>query len=151
MVMEIIYRLAAFGFRSALKVATSGSPPQQEEGWPRHQKEAAKPHLNGADGGVVKKFLDHTTPSARTNEASRLFLIVQPPLLLLRRGVRFNHREPVLGLGLHSKPHSQFRYMCLAEGKTVASFREASSCQGVVVESGRTTLRYCFLRKSGVR
>ena len=34
-------------------------------------------------GGVVKKFLDHTTPSARTNEASRLFLIVQPPLLLL--------------------------------------------------------------------
>jgi hypothetical protein len=24
-------------------------------------------------GGVVKKFLDHTTPSARTNEASRLF------------------------------------------------------------------------------
>ena len=25
-------------------------------------------------GGVVKKFLDHTTPSARTNEASRLFL-----------------------------------------------------------------------------
>ena len=37
-------------------------------------------------GGVVKKFLDHTTPSARTNEASRLFLIVQPPLLLLRRG-----------------------------------------------------------------
>ena len=39
-------------------------------------------------GGVVKKFLDHTTPSARTNEASRLFLIVQPPLLLLRRGAR---------------------------------------------------------------
>ena len=38
-------------------------------------------------GGVVKKFLDHTTPSARTNEASRLFLIVQPPLLLpMRRG-----------------------------------------------------------------
>ena len=39
-------------------------------------------------GGVIKKFLDHTTPSARTNEASRLFLIVQPPLLLLRGGVR---------------------------------------------------------------
>src|SRR4030095_3074297 len=37
-------------------------------------------------GGVVRKFLDHTTPSTRTNEASRLFLIVQPPLLLLRRG-----------------------------------------------------------------
>ena len=30
-------------------------------------------------GGVVKKFLDHTTPSARTNEASRLFLIARPP------------------------------------------------------------------------
>ena len=40
-------------------------------------------------GGVVKNFLDHTTPSARTNEASRLFLIVQPPLLLLRRGPYF--------------------------------------------------------------
>jgi hypothetical protein len=25
-------------------------------------------------GGVVKKFQDHTTPSARTDEASRLFL-----------------------------------------------------------------------------
>ena len=25
-------------------------------------------------GGVAKKFLDHATPSARTNEASRLFL-----------------------------------------------------------------------------
>ena len=37
-------------------------------------------------GGVVKKFLDHTTPSARTNEASRFLLIVQPPLLC--RGVR---------------------------------------------------------------
>jgi hypothetical protein len=29
-------------------------------------------------GGVVKKFLDHTTPSARTNEASRLFGIARP-------------------------------------------------------------------------
>jgi hypothetical protein len=38
-------------------------------------------------GGVVQEFLDHTTPSARANEASRLFLFVQPPLLLLRRGV----------------------------------------------------------------
>ena len=37
-------------------------------------------------GGVVQEFLDHTTPSARINEASRFFLIVQPPLLLLRRG-----------------------------------------------------------------
>ena len=35
-------------------------------------------------GGVVKKFLDHTTPSARTNEASRLFLIVQPPLIVFK-------------------------------------------------------------------
>jgi|SoiMethySBSTD1v2_1073268.scaffolds.fasta_scaffold28364_3 serine/threonine-protein kinase len=50
--------------RSALKVATIGR------------------------GGVVKKFLDHTTPSARANEASRLFFVAQPPLLLLRRGVR---------------------------------------------------------------
>ena len=30
-------------------------------------------------GGVVKKFLDHTTPSARAQVASQLFLIAQPP------------------------------------------------------------------------
>jgi hypothetical protein len=35
-------------------------------------------------GGVVKKFLDHTTPSARTDEASRLFL--DRAATLLRRG-----------------------------------------------------------------
>ena len=46
-------------------------------------------------GGVVKKFLDHTTPSARTNEASRLFLIVQPPLLLLRRGPRLRQLSKI--------------------------------------------------------
>ena len=40
-------------------------------------------------GGVVKKFLDHTTPSARANVASRLFLFVQPPLLLRRGDIRF--------------------------------------------------------------
>ena len=49
-------------------------------------------------GGVVKKFLDHTTPSARTNVASRLFLIVPPPLLLLRR----EFLEPVPRPGLRS-------------------------------------------------
>ena len=48
-------------------------------------------------GGVVKKFLDHTTPSARAYEASRLFLIVQPPLLLLRRGA--SNPYPVLVCG----------------------------------------------------
>ena len=62
------------------------SPPQQEEGWPRNQEEAAKPPLMEQTGWCGKEFLDHTTPSARTNEASRFFLIVQPPLLLLRRG-----------------------------------------------------------------
>src|SRR4030095_14124119 len=34
-------------------------------------------------GGVAKKFLDHITPSARTNEASRLFL---PPPLTAEEG-----------------------------------------------------------------
>jgi len=74
--------------RSALKVAAIGSPPQQEEGWPRHPEEAAKPPLMERTGWWGQEILNHTTPSARTNEASRLFLIVQPPLLLLRRGVR---------------------------------------------------------------
>ena len=49
-------------------------------------------------GGVAKKFLDHTTPSARTNVASRLFLIVQLPLLLLRRGVPGTHTPPWFAL-----------------------------------------------------
>jgi len=31
--------------RSDLKVAAIGSPPQQEEGWPRNQEEAAQPPL----------------------------------------------------------------------------------------------------------
>ena len=43
--------------------------------------------FSGADGVVWSR--NHTTPSARANEASRLFLIVQPPLLLLRRGPYF--------------------------------------------------------------
>ena len=50
-------------------------------------------------GWCGQEFLDHTTPSARTNEASRLLLIVQPPLLLLRRGVRL---EPLPRLGLRA-------------------------------------------------
>ena len=37
-------------------------------------------------GGVVKKFLGHTTPSARANVASRFFLIAHPTLLLLEEG-----------------------------------------------------------------
>jgi hypothetical protein len=49
-------------------------------------------------GGVIKKLLDHTTPSARTNEASRLFLIVQPPLLLLREGTLLHPRPLNEGL-----------------------------------------------------
>jgi hypothetical protein len=39
-------------------------------------------------GGVVKKFLDHTTPSARTDELRDFFLIVQPPFLLLLRNCK---------------------------------------------------------------
>ncbi len=72
--------------RSALKVAAIGSPPQQEEGIACDIKEnAAKPPLLERTGWCGKKFLDHTTPSARAEVASRLLLIVQPPLLLLRR------------------------------------------------------------------
>ena len=50
-------------------------------------------------GGVVRKFLDHTTPSARTNEASRLFLnraATPPPA---EEGWSL---EPVPRLGLRS-------------------------------------------------
>ena len=64
-------------------------------------------------GGVVKKFLDHTTPSARTNDASRLLLIVQPPLLRLRRGFvktdLNSHQSPgtLTPSWFALKPHSQ--------------------------------------------
>ena len=52
----------------------SGSPPQQEEGWPK--------------AGVVWSRNSWNTPP-RLHGLMRLrdfFLIVQPPLLLLRRG-----------------------------------------------------------------
>jgi len=59
---------------------------------------------DGADGVVwSRKFLDHTTPSARANEASRLFFVAQPPLLLLRRGLPGTRTPSWFAL----KPHSQ--------------------------------------------
>ena len=64
-----------------LKVVTIGCPPQREDG-----------------GGGVKELLDHTTPSARTNEASRLFLnraATPPP-------AEEGSLEPVPCLGLRS-------------------------------------------------
>ena len=50
------------------------SPPQQEEGWPRHQEEAAKPPLMERTGWCGQEILDHTTPAARANVASQLSL-----------------------------------------------------------------------------
>ena len=61
-------------------------------------------------GGVVKKFFDHTTPSARTNEASRLFLIVQPPLLLLRSSPCRKQKGPQSGLVLKNTDGSWMRF-----------------------------------------
>ena len=55
-------------------------------------------------GGVVKKFLDHITPSARANVASRFFLIAHPPLFLL--GLLLNpglmSEQPFRAAGLHA-------------------------------------------------
>ena len=52
-------------------------------------------------GGVVKKFLDHTTPSARNNEPSRLFLdraATPPPAeegsrIRKNRTLRYSHSK----------------------------------------------------------
>ena len=52
----------------------ASSPPQQEEGWTRHQEEAAKPPLMERTGWCGQEILDHTTPSARANVASQLSL-----------------------------------------------------------------------------
>ena len=37
---------------------------------------------------MVKKFLDHTTPSAPTKEVAAFFLMVQPPLIVFKDEVR---------------------------------------------------------------
>ena len=69
-------------------------------------------------GGVVKKFPDHTTLSARTNEASRLFLnrAATPPPAEEGRSL-----EPVPRFGLRSNritfirsAHSKFRSVACA-------------------------------------
>ena len=60
--------------RAETGVAAIGSPPQQEEGWPRHQEKAAEPHLMERTGWCGQEIPGPQPPSARTNEASRLFL-----------------------------------------------------------------------------
>ena len=64
-------------------------------------KKSSGASSDGADGWCGQEIPDHTTPSARAEVASRLLLIVQPPLLLLRRGasnlsipqLRLQHQE----------------------------------------------------------
>ena len=57
---------------------------------------------------MVKKFLDHTTPLHELMRLRDFFLIVQPPLLLLRRGVPGTRTPSWFAL----KSHSQFGHMC---------------------------------------
>ena len=65
---------------------SANSPPEQQEGWPRHQEEAAK-LLEGADGVVWSRKFLATPPRLRELRWLRNFvLIAHPPLLLLRRG-----------------------------------------------------------------
>src|SRR5688572_25623886 len=58
-----------------------------EEGWTRLKKEVAKHPLMERPGWCwSRECLTSTTPSARANVASRLFLIAQPPLLTAEEG-----------------------------------------------------------------
>jgi menaquinone-9 beta-reductase len=58
------------------------SPSSAEEGWTRPEKKYREASSEGADGVVsVQKIPDRTTPSARAEVASRLFLTAHPPLL----------------------------------------------------------------------
>src|SRR2546422_10789288 len=64
-----------------------GVPVLGEEGWLRHQEDAAKPPYKGADGVVVpdnftpSTFTIMTTPSAPLRRLRAFFLLAQPPLL----------------------------------------------------------------------
>ena len=54
----------------------------------RDQEKDAKPPQLAQTGWCGQEFLDHTTPSAPSKEASRLLLDVAATPPLLRRGVR---------------------------------------------------------------
>jgi hypothetical protein len=58
----------------ASRSSERNSPPEQQEEWPRHEEEEAKPPFRSGRGGVVKQFLA-TPPRLRELEvASQLFL-----------------------------------------------------------------------------
>ena len=68
-----------------------GIPSSAEEGWTRPQEKYREASAEGADGVVpVQRLPDRTTPSARAEVASQLFLTAHPPLL--SRGGEDTHR-----------------------------------------------------------
>ena len=88
-------------------------------------------------GGVVKKFLDHTTPSARTNEASRLFrdrAATPPP-------AEEGSLEPVPRLGLSSNLIQMFASSWVEPCSTLNTSSKPSSRVGgsKVLNTSRTT------------
>src|SRR4029434_10938490 len=63
--------------------------PHQEEGWPRHQEEAAKPRLNGADGvvWVVTRAFDNSfSVLDRLSSALRFRAPIADELMCFLRG-----------------------------------------------------------------
>ena len=74
---------------------SASTPPQQEEGWPRHQEEAAKPPLMERTGWCGQEILT-TPPRLRELMWLRGFLLIaHPPLLLLRRGAEICNFQSV--------------------------------------------------------
>ncbi len=70
-----------------------GVPLLEQEGWTRHQENAAKHPLKGADGVVSSgKYLENDHPVCAALERE-LFLMAQPPILFKEGIPSFQRRN----------------------------------------------------------
>ena len=58
-----------------------GAPLLGKEGWTRHQENAAKPPLKGADGVVSSETFVRSDHPVCADSVADIFLMAQPPLL----------------------------------------------------------------------
>ncbi len=65
------------------RIWQEGIPLLKEEGWLRHQENAAKPPLKGADGVVIRDECSRTDHPVRASKRRLrgIFLMARPPLL----------------------------------------------------------------------
>ena len=82
------------------------SPPQQEEGRLHDQEKSRSLISSCRRGGVAQEFLDHTTPSAPSKEATLLLLNVAATPPPAEEGPPLHGARTSSWFAL--KPHSQF-------------------------------------------